>query len=98
MKKKESSMKNFLTLLFVLALGVIGYYGYEYFVDGEKPPVHLKPKTEYFTVNGETDDGDIYGGVYLNGNTVIIVYTQSTRGADTKKVDEILEALDLPTP
>ena len=54
--------------------------------------------TEYFTVNGETDDGDIYGGVYLNGNTVIIVYTQSTRGADTKKVDEILEALDLPTP
>ena len=52
MKKKESSMKNFLTLLFVLALGVIGYYGYEYFVDGEKPPVHLKPKTEYFTVNG----------------------------------------------
>ena len=53
---------------------------------------------EYFTVNGENDDGDIYGGVYLNGNTVIIVYTQSTRSADTKKVDEILEALDLPTP
>ncbi len=52
MKKKESSMKNFLTLLFVLALGVIGYYGYEYFVDSEEPPVHLKPKTEYFTVNG----------------------------------------------
>lgn len=72
MKKKDSSMKNFLTLLFVLALGVIGYYGYEYFVDGEEPhgdrPGHSKPKTEYVTVNGvKFKMVGVDGGTYTKG-------------------------------
>lgn len=63
MKKKESSMKNFLTLLFVLALGVIGYYGYEYFVDSEEP------KTEYVTVNGvKFKMVKVDGGTYTKGS------------------------------
>ena len=73
MKKKESSMKNFLTLLFVLALGVIGYYGYEYFVDGEEPPggnsgSNTTPKTEYVTVNGvKFRMVGVDGGTYTKG-------------------------------
>ena len=63
MKKKDSSMKNFLTLLFVLALGVIGYYGYEYFVDSEEP------KTEYVTVNGvKFKMVKVDGGTYTKGS------------------------------
>lgn len=73
MKKKDSSMKNFLTLLFVLALGVIGYYGYEYFVDGKEPPGdrpgHSKPKTEYVTVNGvKFKMVGVDGGTYTKGS------------------------------
>lgn len=53
---------------------------------------------EYFTFNGELDGEDRYGGVYLNGNTIIIVYTTSTRGSATESVDEFLDTLELPTP
>ena len=82
MKKKESSMKNFLTLLFVLALGVIGYYGYEYFVDGEEPPgdhpgSNTTPKTEYVTVKGVK-----FKMVRVDGGT----YTKSGSGSTTNQV------------
>ena len=82
MKKKDSSMKNFLTLLFVLALGVIGYYGYEYFVDGEEPPgdhpgSNTTPKTEYVTVKGVK-----FRMVGVDGGT----YTKSGSGSTTNQV------------
>ena len=82
MKKKDSSMKNFLTLLFVLALGVIGYYGYEYFVDGEEPHgdhsgSNTTPKTEYVTVKGVK-----FRMVGVDGGT----YTKSGSGSTTNQV------------
>ena len=50
---------------------------------------------QYFTLDGKLDGNKVYGGGYLNGNTVIVVLGSSS---DKKDVNAILEALDLPTP
>ncbi len=62
----------------------------------------MKTKDNYILMDGEFEDDDeeydIYGGIYLVGNTVIEVVCDSSKSKHRDKIDEILEELDLPTP
>lgn len=53
---------------------------------------------EYITFDGEYEGDYSYGGIYLSGNTVLVVYTDSSKKGDIKDVNEFLEALEYPLP
>lgn len=57
----------------------------------------------YILMNGEEDGdeflgGDVYGGIFLKNDVIIVVLSSSTKEKNTSKVDEFLRALGLPTP
>ncbi|MBO4242899.1 MAG: hypothetical protein J5883_06435, partial [Clostridiales bacterium] len=57
----------------------------------------------YITLNGEADtkdwlDDDIYGGYYFAGDTIIIVYTDSTSDKKINLVKDFLGEIGYPKP
>lgn len=66
----------------------------------------------YITLNGEFDDPQcivnddklfyveefFYGGIYLHGNTVIIVYTSSSSERKQRDIDSLLSSFAYPVP
>lgn len=62
----------------------------------------LSGSTGYILFNGEADgrdyDGDMYGGIYLKDDVVIIVYAHSDRKSDIKDINAFLSAIGLPKP
>lgn len=62
----------------------------------------LSGSTGYILFNGEADDrdydGDMYGGIYLKDDVVIIVYAHSDRKSDIKVINAFLSAIGLPKP
>lgn len=64
----------------------------------------VKKTGSYVTVDAEItsgydgDDYDYYGGVYLAGTTIVRISTTTGKDKHKDTVDELLDALDLPTP
>ena len=59
--------------------------------------------TGYVLVDGEGDadndfKGEIYGGIYLKDNTVVIAMATSGKNKDKDKIDAVLDQISYPKP
>lgn len=68
---------------------------YSYFYDGNT--------TGYIFVDGESDNanffyGDIYGAIFINYDTVLVVMTTQDRESSRNAVDDLLTELGMPCP
>lgn len=58
----------------------------------------LKKDTGYILFNGEEDGDDVYGGVFLKGNTIVVAEAGSTKKSAKKDIDAFLKAIGYPKP
>ena len=62
----------------------------------------LSGSTGYILFNGEADgsvfDDEVYGGIYLKDDVVIMVYALSDSKSDIKDINAFLSAIGLPKP
>ena len=62
----------------------------------------LSGSTGYILFNGEADgsvfDDEVYGGIYLKDDVVIMVYAYSDSKSDIKDINAFLSAIGLPKP
>lgn len=59
----------------------------------------LKKTSGYIIINGDNEEeGDVYGGIYLKDNIMVVALAHSTKKSDKKDVDAFLKEIGYPKP
>ncbi len=58
----------------------------------------LKKDTGYILYNGEEEGDEVYGGIFLKGNTIVVAEAGSTKKSAKKDIDAFLDEIGYPKP
>ncbi|MCQ2482379.1 MAG: hypothetical protein MJ153_02685 [Clostridia bacterium] len=58
----------------------------------------LKKDTGYILFNGEEEGDDVYGGIFLKGETIVVAEAGSTKKSAMKDINAFLDEIGYPKP